>query len=148
MNLDNFKLNQTFSVKDIITDVHGKWPIYYGNVVIVDYKAVKKVLKSNFIGFVSRAFEVPGLFNGNVLQQDFFKRTLDFIDRISDFCMQAHILFKDRSELFYNEDVTKMKIILEKIGVELTQNYTVSSPVIENMEKLKLFIGMQDSSFV
>ena len=148
INFDNFKLNQTFNVKEIISDVHGKWPIYYGNVVIIDYKAIKKVLKSNLISLASKAVEIPGLINVNILQQNLFKKTLDFIDKISDFWMQAHILFKDRSELLYNEDVTKMKIILEKIGVELSQNFTLTSPIIENMEKLKMFIGMQDSSFI
>ena len=147
INFENFNLNQTFNVKEIITNPYGKWPIYYGNVIIIDYKSVKKVLKSNLISFVSRAVEIPQLLNLNILQQNLFKKTLDFIDKISDFWMQAHILFKNRTELLYNEDVVKMKITLEKIGIQLTQNYTLASPIIENMEKLKMFIGMQDSSF-
>jgi ABC-type antimicrobial peptide transport system permease subunit len=147
-NLKDVKFEEVYKIKQIISNPYNKWSMYYGNVVMVDYKSIQTMLKSRVLKILEEIDRRPELSLLLTNRKELVNRTFNGIDRISDIGLQANVLFKNRRELYYKSDTKSMKIIMEKIGMQMSQNYSITSPRIENMENLKMFTDMQNSSFL
>jgi ABC-type antimicrobial peptide transport system permease subunit len=146
--LEGIKFEHKYKIKKIITHAYNKWPLYYGNVVMIDYRSIQSILKKRVLRVSDRLHKMPQLSLLGLDFSSYYEKIFAAIDGIKDFGLEANILYKDRYKLYYDQDMTTMKIRMEKIGIQLSQNYTLSSPRLENMEKLQIFTDMQNSSFL
>jgi ABC-type antimicrobial peptide transport system permease subunit len=146
--LEELKFEHRYRIKKTITHAYNKWPLYYGNVVMVDYKSIESILKKRALKISDRLVNLPQLSLLGLNFDSFFEKVFTAIEGIKDFGLEANILYKDRYKLYYEQDVMTMKLRMEKVGIQLSQNYTIASPRLENMENLQIFTDMQNSSFI
>lgn len=139
--INDLKFEHEYLIKEIIHNPRNKWPIYFGNIILIDYTSFQKVIKRQLFKFMT---SLSYLLDFSEIEDKIY----DGVDQISHFGMQANILFKNRRELFYEQNLPMMRFMLEKYAIELTQNYSMTSPTIENYNSLVFLTDMQDASFV
>ena len=137
----DIKFEEEYKIRSIIHNPHGKWPLFYGNIIMIDYEAFETVIRRQLIRTIGR---LEKFFDISAVREKIFSS----VNEIRNFGLQANILFKDRRDIFYNQDLEKMKVLLENIAIGLGQNYTIASPALENLEGLETLTQMQNSSFL
>jgi hypothetical protein len=104
----DISFSRELHVKEVITNTYGKWPLYYGSVALIDYKAFESMLYSKVKETVEKMLQRKEFQAFSFLKDPILSQVKENLRHLNDITLEANVNFKNRSEIYHEKDKDKL----------------------------------------
>lgn len=92
---ENFTFSKSLKIQETVSNTFGKWPLFYGGVALLDYKAFQSILALKLNQTLTKVFQRDDLKDLNFLQDPILTLFKKEVQLLNDITFEANINFKN-----------------------------------------------------